>query len=91
MDTVTEDIMTNKTQSWLQSRNDQIDYEIVLDDMLKCFRRNWWKILLVVILSCTLSYIGARALYRPTYTATSTFQALLEGKRSPGRFSMASS
>lgn len=82
MDTVTEDIMTNKTQSWLQSRNDQIDYEIVLDDMLKCFRRNWWKILLVVILSCTLSYIGARALYRPTYTATSTF--IVKSKNSAG-------
>ncbi|MBQ4045601.1 MAG: polysaccharide biosynthesis tyrosine autokinase [Lachnospiraceae bacterium] len=65
--------MTNETQSLIQSRNDNIDYGIVLDDMLKCFFRNWWKILAIISMSCLVAYISAKALYRPVYSAASTF------------------
>lgn len=69
----TEDIMTNETQSWIQSRNDHIDYGIVLDDMLKCFIRNWWKILVIISIMCLAAYAGAKVVYKPVYSASSTF------------------
>ncbi len=68
-----EVIMTNETQTWVEERNDEIDYMVVLDDMLKFFFRNWWKILAVISVVCTLTFMTARAIYKPVYRATSTF------------------
>lgn len=65
--------MTNETQTWVEERNDEIDYLVVLDDILKFFSRNWWKILAVVSMACTITFMAARALYKPVYVATSTF------------------
>ncbi len=65
--------MTDETQSFVESRSSQIDYEIVLDDMLKCFLRNWWKILVLISMVCSITYFTTKAVYRPVYTSTSTF------------------
>ena len=65
--------MTNETQSLIESRRDHIDYMVVLDDMLKCFANNWWKILALVSAVCGITYMVARSAYIPVYRATSTF------------------
>ncbi len=68
-----EVIMTNETQTWVEERNDDIDYLVVLDDMLKFFMRNWGVMLAVISVVCTITFITVRALYKPVYRATSTF------------------
>ena len=68
-----EGIMTNETRSLIESRSDHIDYMVVLDDMLKCFANNWWKILALVSAVCGITYMTARSVYTPVYRATSTF------------------
>ena len=73
MDMAMEVIMTNETQSLIESRSDHIDYMVVLDDMLKCFANNWWKILALVSIVCGITFIVARSIYTPVYRATSTF------------------
>ena len=65
--------MTNETQTWVEERNDDIDYLVVLDDMLKFFSRNWGVMLAVISVVCTITFITVRALYKPVYIATSTF------------------
>ena len=65
--------MTNDTQSWADARSEQIDYMIVLDDMIKSFARNWWKILMLVSAVCAIAFSVAKAVYHPIYAATSTF------------------
>ena len=65
--------MASETQTWVEERNDEIDYLVVLDDILKFFSRNWWKILAVVSMVCTITFMMAKALYKPVYVATSTF------------------
>lgn len=65
--------MTNETRSLIESRNDHIDYMVVLDDMLKCFANNWWKILALVSAVCGITFMAVRAVYTPVYRATSTF------------------
>ena len=65
--------MTNETQTWVEERNDEIDYLVVLDDMLKFFSRNWGVMLVVISVVCTVTFIAVRAIYRPVYRATSTF------------------
>ena len=77
-----EDIMTDKTQSMVQPGSSQIDYEVVLDDMLKCFIRNWWRILALISLVCALTYAGARMVYHPIYTSSSTF--IVKSRNSAG-------
>jgi receptor protein-tyrosine kinase len=65
--------MNDDTQSWGQPGNSQIDYEIVLDDMLKCFLRYWWQILVLLSVVCSIVYGAAKAAYKPVYISTSTF------------------
>lgn len=65
--------MTNETQAWIEERNGEVDYLVVLDDMLKCFARNWWKILALISVTCTITFMIARIIYKPVYRATSTF------------------
>ena len=72
-DMAMEVIMTNETQSLIESRSDHIDYMVVLDDMLKCFANNWWKILALVSVVCGITFMAARSIYSPIYRATSTF------------------
>lgn len=68
-----EVIMTNETRTLMESRSDHIDYMVVLDDMLKCFANNWWKILALVSAVCGITFMTARTVYTPVYKATSTF------------------
>ena len=65
--------MTDEAQTWVEERNDEIDYLVVLDDMLKFFSRNWGVMLVVISIACTITFIAVRALYKPVYRATSTF------------------
>lgn len=65
--------MNDENQSWAQPGSSQIDYEIVLDDMLKCFIRYWWQILVLLSAVCSIAYGAARAVYRPVYVSSSTF------------------
>lgn len=65
--------MTNETQSLIESRSDHIDYMVVLDDMLKCFANNWWKILAFISAVCGITFMTAKTVYTPVYRATSTF------------------
>ena len=69
----TEGIMTDKAQSITRPGSGQLDYEVVLDDMLKCFIRNWWKILAAISLVCALTFAAARMVYKPVYASSSTF------------------
>ena len=70
---VMEVIMTNETRSLTESRGDHIDYLVVLDDMVKCFANNWWKILALVSAVCGITFMVAKTIYTPVYRASSTF------------------
>jgi len=50
-----------------------LNSQVILDDMLKCLRRNWWKFAAILCVACILSITAVRYTYHPRYEASATF------------------